>query len=148
MKGYARGFTAIELLLIVALLSVILAVVAPNIRNSIDNYRLNCFDRIIISDIRFAQQQSSINWRENRVYFSNTNRKISVKQGTHIIKSDSYPASVKLDYTNFTSNQISFNEFGNPAKGGSIHISCGNIKHTITLLPVTGRVKLYEYEKH
>jgi len=72
---------------------------------------------------------------------------IYVKQGPKITKCDNYPSSVKLDYTNFSNNQIEFNEFGNPSKGGSIHISCGNIKHTITVLPVTGRVKIYEYEK-
>ncbi len=148
LKNNYKGFTVLELSVIMFVLSAMALIAAPNIRSSINNYRLNCFERIIISEIRFAQQEASVNWRENRVYFSNTSRMIYVKQGPKIIKSDPYPDSVKLDYTNFSNNQIEFNEFGNPSKGGSIHISCGNIKHTITVLPVTGRVKLYEYEKY
>src|SRR6056297_1259001 len=147
LKNNYKGFTVLELSVIMFVLSAMALIAAPNIRSSINNYRLNCFERIIISEIRFAQQEASVNWRENRVYFSNTSRMVYVKQGPKIIKSDPYPDSVKLDYTNFSNNQIEFNEFGNPSKGGSIHISCGNIKHTITVLPVTGRVKLYEYEK-
>ncbi|MBK5251159.1 MAG: hypothetical protein JJE29_00715 [Peptostreptococcaceae bacterium] len=148
MEHNYKGYTMVELVLIVFVLSIIFAIAAPNVRQSMNIYRLNAFDRTIISDLRFAQQQASINWRESRLYFSNTSRKIYVKQGTKIIKSDIYPDSVRLDYTNFTSNEIEFNEFGNPSKGGSIHISCGSQKHTITILPVTGRAKLYEYEKH
>jgi len=148
LKNNFNGFTVLELLVIILVLSAIALIAVPNIKSSINNYKLSCFERIIISEIRFAQKEASVNWRENRVYFSNTSRMVYVKQGTQITKSDSYPASVKLDYTNFTNNQIEFNEFGNPSKGGSIHISCGKTKHTITVLPVTGRVKLYEYEKH
>ncbi len=148
MKNNSKGYTMIELSVIVFVLSIVMAIAAPNIRNAMNSYRLNAFDRIIISDIRFAQQQASMNWRESRLYFSDTTRKIYVKQGTKIIKSDLYPNQVKLDYTNFSSNEIKFNEFGNPSRGGSIHVACGNQKHTITILPVTGRVKLYEYEKN
>jgi len=148
LKNNCKGFTILELVAIMLILSIIAAIAVPNVLSSVNSYRLSCFERIIMTDIRYAQQQSSVNWRQNRVYFSNTNRKIYVKQGTHIIKSDSYPAYVKINRTNFPNNQIEFNEFGNPSRGGSIHISCGNIKHTITVLPVTGRVKLYEYEKY
>jgi Tfp pilus assembly protein FimT len=148
MKDNSKGYTLIELSLIVFVLSIIMAIAAPNIRSAMNSYRLSAFDRIIISDIRFAQQEASINWRESRLYFNNASRKIYVKQGTKIIKSDTYPNLVKLDYTNFSSDEIRFNEFGNPSRGGSIHVACGNQRHTITILPVTGRVKLYEYEKN
>ena len=147
LKNNFKGFTVLELAVIMFVLSIMALIAVPNVRSSINNYRLSCFERIIVSDIRCAQQQSSVNWRESRVYFSNTNKMIYVKQGPKIIKSDKYPVSVKLYHTNFSNNQIEFNEFGNPSKGGSIHISCGNTKHTITVLPVTGRVKIYEYEK-
>jgi len=147
LKNNFKGFTVLELVVIMFVLSIMALIAVPNVRSSINNYRLSCFERIIMTDIRYAQQQSSVNWRESRVYFSNTNRMVYVKQGPKIIKSDKYPVSVKLYHTNFSNNQIEFNEFGNPSKGGSIHISCGSHKHTITVLPVTGRVKIYEYEK-
>jgi len=144
----SRAFTAIELAIIASLVSIIFMVGAPKIGSHFDSHRLQSFDRIIIADLRYAQRQAYMNWRETRLYFSNSTRKIYIKQGRKIIKSDPYPEGVKLDYTNFKSNEVKFNEFGNPSAGGSIHISCGGIKHTITVLPVTGRVKLYEYERH
>ena len=147
MKNNFKGFTVLELAVIMFVLSLMTLIFIPNIKSAVDNHRLSCFERIIVSDIRYAQQQASVNWRENRVYFSNANRMIYVNQGPKVTKSDKYPSSVKLDYSNFSNNQIKFNEFGNPSKGGSIHISCGSHKHTITVLPVTGRVKVYEYEK-
>jgi len=142
------GYTIIELVVIVFVLSIVFTIAVPSVRNLIDSYYLETFDRIIVSDLRYAQRQSMMNWRETRLYFSSFSDKIYIKQGTKIIKSDPYPAFVKLDYTSFTSNEIKFSCSGNPSIGGSIHISCGKKKHTITVLPVTGRVKIYEFEKH
>jgi len=143
-----HGYTIIELVLIVFVLSIVFGIAAPSVRNHLDSYCLKSFDRIIVADLRYAQKKSMMNWRETRVYFSSYSDKIYVKQGTKTIKSDSYPAFVKLDYTSFASNEIKFTCSGNPSTGGSIHVSCGDKKHTITVLPVTGRVKVYEFEKH
>lgn len=144
MKMDAKGYTLVELALIVSILSAMMFMAAPGIRNGMNRYRLNSFARLIAEDLRYAQQQASMNWRSCSLSTNEASQRISVRMGSRIIKSDPYPSFVKIDYTSFASNEVVFNERGNPSKGGSLCISCNGLQYHITVLPVTGRIKIYE----
>lgn len=142
------GHTLIELVLIVFILSFLGAAAAPSITDGLNRHRLNGFARIIMEDLRFAQLEASSHWMRCRLHFNNDSRMLTINQGPKLVKSDPYPVGVRLDHTTYPGNEVSFNEHGDPSSGGSLYIASGNLTYTITVLPVTGRTKLYEYERH
>lgn len=147
MKHHENGYTLVELALIVFILAAMTAAGAPSVKSVLARHRIQCFARLIVADLRWAQRRAMEDWRDCDFYFSAYSDTICIKSGTKIVKSDPFPEGVSVLRTNFTDNEVTFGCRGNPASGGSIYIKSGDFVYTITVLPVTGRVRIYDYEK-
>ena len=65
-----RGFTLIEVLLVVMILSSLTAVAVPKLSNHYQNLRLETTVQQLLSDIRYVQQQSIITGCKHGIVFS------------------------------------------------------------------------------
>lgn len=93
------GFTLIEVMIVIALISILAAIAAPNFRNYMIQRRLNGAARQVMSDLMFARMQAVSKDKNFQVTFSGTSYTIvDVATGetvvTKNIQTDYYDVSL------------------------------------------------------
>lgn len=144
-----KGFTLIELLIIMSVFIVLLLILVPSTKSymSYNNYmafRTSVYQ--LLSDIRMAQELSvgeKIPYTicfipSSEVYYITKPDNPSPK----VILYRNFPKKVDLVSTNFIDNRFYYSETGAPSMGGTITLKFNNKLYEITVIPVTGRVKL------
>jgi len=137
-----RGFTMIELLLVLCVMSIFCSV-GLSIEKGAQRIALMTTANNIQSLIRTAQTTAYGQQRVHIVSFSP-----DLGRCTHIHNSKSMgkvaiPKNIKLKKTNFPEDQLYFRRKLSPNRGGTIILSSKSYQVKITVLPVTGRVKVY-----
>ncbi|MBU5437515.1 GspH/FimT family protein [Tissierella sp. MSJ-40] len=140
-----KGFTLIELILVLALLSLFLVIGLPNIKYITymkEKQELREFKR----DIAYARNNAIV---QRKIYNLTIDQK---NNGYIIIKADKIPVIVKdvsfkygtIVLRNNFNNSINFYPTGSPSVGGTIYLTNSkkeSIKITIT--PATGKINFY-----
>lgn len=143
-----RAFSLIELVLVIAIISVMAAVALPRFAAAAWRYRADSAARRIIADLDFARARASARSATVSVKFddkTHTYTLIGVADidraadgYTVVLGEEPYRASiVSVDIAG--GRQIDFDGFGKPAAGGKIVIAAGQTQRTVTLDPSTGK---------
>jgi len=138
------GFTLVELLVVLLIMSVIFAMTVPALINSYSKYKLNTAALKLQQEIRDTSQLSL--HKESRFY----NIKFYPYSNMYIIngpggsRAMGLPAGIEMVATNFSSDTIYFSTRGAPTQGG--HISLRSTETLdlkfIIVAPVTGRTRI------
>ncbi len=141
-----KGFTMIELLLVL-MVAVLFVSTGLSITNATGRRDLYIAARSVQTLIRQSQDYA---YGEGSIYcvgfYTSTNECEQIRQ--HEVMSEAnIPRGIKINSTNFPEGRLFFTRQLTPSRGGSIYMSSRAHKVRITVLPVTGRVKIYPITK-
>lgn len=139
-----KGYTLIEVLIVVALLSILLSICVPN---------LKVYKRIMVKqeiselkrDLLYARNNSIAKNKSHIVYFCNDTNSYSLTTGedNKVIKSKTFISDLRLNKDDKHTSFI-FTPSGTVASSNTVYIYTeGNKRYSISLTPVTGRIGIY-----
>jgi hypothetical protein len=160
----ARGFTLVELVLIISILGLLVVIAVPN-RSGVDEVSLRAASRKLASDIRYAQGQAIARRIRHGVRFEVQEKRYEVvatgrgepiedpgARGHALVVSFKNPSAahgVTLVSASFDgAREVSFDFFGVPStiagreirRPGLIVLACGGMTSTVEVAPGTGKV--------
>ncbi len=126
-----KGFTLIELMIVMAILGIVLAIAAPNFTKYLHNTNLKNAVRDLAGDIHNTKQTAAAQAVHYEMIFDNTNNKYEIKKcgsnstdPCNVKTADKSPASVAgyiaIDSLTYPSSKISFQPRGTISPSGSI----------------------------
>ena len=138
-----RGYTLIEILIVITLFSIILLIALPNMgfyRLILEKQEIAEFKK----DLLYARNMAIVENESYIVYFFKHNNSYSIKTSeTNItIKSKTFGNGLKLDNIDIVGSFI-FNPSGAAGNSNSIYINTSRDKvYEVRLSPVTSRVEI------
>lgn len=138
-----KGFTMVELLLL--LLSTVLFInLGLSAHQSMERMKLSMTANQIQTLIRGAQNRAYQEQNTHTIYFSQQNKVCRQVQRAKIINEVKIPKGISIQETTFKANKLEFaGKLGPSGGGGTVQLSSKSQALKITVLPVTGRVKVY-----
>jgi prepilin-type N-terminal cleavage/methylation domain-containing protein len=155
-RNHRSGFTLIEVIIAVVILSIVAAVTVPSWSTASDTSQALAAVRIVAADLEYAQSVAITYRKSVTVTFDVDDDSYTVKDAsgflTHPFRKDDFEVAMD-DMSGTEEAEISAAEFGSPATatlvfdetgtptaGGTVKIQAGNATHTITVSGATGRV--------
>ena len=141
-----KGYTLVEMLVVLAIMSFALALVAPNLSQAIDNSRVKATVRDIASSLK-ATRSKAITSDETQLVLFNVNDKSFVDHKQ--TRSLDIPESVSLDLVTADTEQVSEEEAGirfykdGSSTGGQVKLEHGEITYVVDVNWLTGKVSIY-----
>lgn len=136
-----KGFTLIELVIVVAILGIFIGLAAPVIKQTVEKQSVAAYAREFAGDIRYVRNRN-ING-ESTVKIQLLGDKYVIRKGTIILETKNAPAGVR--FLDCFGSEIYFSGFGVPLGIGAATIditnSYGNI-YEVTIMVATGRVRI------
>ena len=143
-----RGVTLIELIVVMVIIAIAAAFIAPNIGAWIPNYRLRGATRDVVSTLRTAQMKAVSTNREYQVSFDPGARSYILQYrdtgGTWINEGTAQTLATGIQISNitFTGNNAQFNPNSTSSPGSIRLTNTKGTSKTITLTSSTGRAKI------
>lgn len=150
-----RGFSLIELVMVIAILATMSAIAVPRYANALTNYRVDSAARRIVADLAYAQSQARESSSSRTVSFDtasdsyrlNDVADIDRSSGAYVIdlRGEPYRATLVSAVFDDSSDvadlldEVVFNGYGLPDSGGTIVVTVGTTSKTIVLDPDTGQ---------
>src|SRR4051794_9808393 len=150
----SRGFSLIELMLVIAIIAVVGAIALPRYSNSLHAYRANLAAKRIAMDLQMAQFRARSLSTTRTVAFTLSSSSYQIAGETDLVKSSAtysvtlsdlpYRATITSAQFGTTAgtSSITFNGFGMPNNGGSITLTSGNVNKIITVAPFSGAISI------
>ncbi|KUK11813.1 MAG: Tfp pilus assembly protein FimT [Moorella sp. 60_41] len=145
-----RGFTLLEVSLVVALVGIVIAMSLPVLSRPLANYRLKTAANQMAQDLREVQQ-TALNEESDRyrVFFAAGYDYYEIRRTEHpvytVLKRAYLPPTVKIVSTTFKDNAVTFTARGTPyPHGGTVTLRdtvSGRFLYVI-VASVTGRVRV------
>ena len=142
-----RGFSLIELVLMLAIISVCAAIAAPRYANSLAVYRAQAAAQRIAADINLARTQGKISSAGQSIVFNVSANSYSLpgvpglngQPSPYALSLSSDPYSTTLQSATFgTGSTLTFDRFGQPLTGGTITLASGGYQKSVVIDPVSG----------
>ena len=135
-KKINRGFSLIEIMILLSVMAIILVIEAPNLKNYSDSLLLKSTTQNLIADLRQAQQRTVT---EQQIYSIALNTGLNsyslIREPSTVVQTKNLPSGTSFGLiTGFTGNKISFNFVGAVAESGSITIN-NNTSKIIDIRP-------------
>ncbi|MCI0653898.1 MAG: GspH/FimT family pseudopilin [Methylococcaceae bacterium] len=144
-SGLSRGFTLLEMLLVLSIAVIAMAVVAPNFSKGLDSIRLSSAAREIASSLRYLRGHAIT---ANKQAEFNLNVKTNVYQLTGKSKTYSVPRAIRMrmvtadtEIDDEDSGTIRFYPDGS-STGGRVTLAAGNRKRLVDVNWLTGQVEM------
>lgn len=137
-----KGYTLIELLIVIALFSILLSIALPNLafyRNIMERQEISEFKK----DLLFARNSAIVENKSYTVAFNHERNSYNIKTGSRPpIKSKTFNHGLKLT-ENKLANSFIFTPSGATANSNTIYINTKKDKrYVVTLTPATGRIEI------
>lgn len=155
-----RGFTLVELMIVIAVIAVLATMSAPSLFHNMPDYKLNGTVRAIFSTLQYARMCAASLGKEYRVrfYLDSPHQGYRLEQGNHFSGSDRwsprrdyYPLPEQVWINHATDYQgthrsgtsiIAFNPQGTASSGGVyLQNSRGKIR-SVKVSSSTGRIRI------
>lgn len=147
-RHHQHGFTLAELIIGVAVMSVLVAVAMPNVRSQMSKYRLNGATRQILGDLMAARMQAVKQNTTVKVFFQDTHRyticTVLNKDSADCIIGTARAKDVQTAYRNVTltaNNNPVFLSKGTATNMATITLANTSGSKSITV-SIVGRVKI------
>jgi general secretion pathway protein H len=145
-----RGFSLLEMTLVVAILAVTAGLAAPRYALAVDRYRADAAARKIAADIRWAHSRAIAVGGTRVVSFDTATSSYSIagetnpdRPGNAFLQSlSSGPWAASIVSVTFSGSGATFNGFGVCTAGGTVVIQSGSCKKTIQIDAPTGAVTI------
>jgi len=140
----SKGFTLIELILAIAVISLLSTLAVPSFKNTLNRYKLEVAARELAQNVRLIQQKSVTEGVSNKIVLDLNKRDnyqlVSGRRGK-LIK---LPPDVYIDWTTYVEvdKSIVFYPTGAPNRGGTIAITNGRDSLFVIISVATGRVRI------
>ncbi len=142
-----QGFSLIELIIIILVMSIIMAIAFPPMDNCLANYRLHSECLQLQQYIRLVSQEALVKDCDNYyilLYFNQDKYKIVAPLDNGNVMMVLLPDDVDLAFSNFPYNRINFSAKGKPVTGGCIRLESkktGKMQYVI-VAAITGRTRI------
>ena len=146
-RAVRGGFSLIELVLVMTIISVLAAIAVPRYANALARYRADAAAQRIVTDLNYARERARststkviahIKPSEDCLRLEDTP---SLDDSTEIWETDlsAKPYLADIVSTSFLSGKVSFDGYGTPDAGGSIQLTVGSESRTVVLDADTGK---------
>ena len=149
-----RGFTLIELIIVIAVVGVTSALAAPGIADWMDTYRLKKASRQLATDLQFSRMRAISEKREYSVSFDADNKRYTLFKGNNAAGSTAWTqVSVVRQLADTTNpyyakdigltaaNNITFSTTGTASTASTYTLSTTDNKRCVLVL-LTGGIRL------
>lgn len=143
-KTADSGYTLIEVVMVIAVLSLLSTIILPDFKKTLSKYKLEVAARELAQNIRLAQQKTITEGVTYKIVFDlhrMDNYQLLAGRRGKLIK---LPSGVLLDWTTYSDvdKTLSFNPSGAPNRGGTIAITSGKNTLYVIVSVATGRVRV------
>jgi prepilin-type N-terminal cleavage/methylation domain-containing protein len=142
-----NAFSLVELVMMLAIISILAAIAGPRYANSLALYRATATAQRIAGDLNLARTQAKISSAGQTVVFNVASNNYSLP-GMAALPGQPSPYTVNLSSDPYgallltavfgSGSTMSFDRFGQPATGGTVTVQSGAFVKTITVDPNTG----------
>ena len=146
-----RAFSLIELVLVIAIISVMAAVALPRFAAAAWRQRADSAARRIVADLDYARTRAAARSATVTVTFNDKLHAYTLTGVPDIdrpadiytvtLGDEPYRASI-VSVNIDGGKQVDFDGFGRPAAGGSVVIAAGQAQRTVTIDPSTGKASI------
>jgi prepilin-type N-terminal cleavage/methylation domain-containing protein len=142
MNAVTKGFSLMELVLVLAIIAVISAIVMPRYTSSLARYRADLAARRIASDLSLAQSRARALSTSQTVTFAPSSGAYKINSmpdpdrpaQVFVIDLTTDPYRATLDSATFgTGSSVTFNGFGMPDNSGTVMLHVGAVKKTVSV---------------
>ncbi|NLM12259.1 MAG: prepilin-type N-terminal cleavage/methylation domain-containing protein [Epulopiscium sp.] len=145
-----NGFTLIELIIVVSMISLMSCIIVPSF-HLLERVALKQAAQELKMNIQYTQkraiQDNKRHWL--RFYDSQNLYIISSNVFDSPLKKIQLSPDIKMKEIVFsTSKEIKFTEKGTTGSGGHLYLQSKNFKVKLTVMPGTGRVKIFEIQRN
>ena len=141
-NSHSKGYTLIELMVVVAIISILFGLGINGIDSLIQWNKLNTAANMLSSELKIAQSRAFYEGVYYKLQFWPTLDRYRIYKQTELYK-DTQLEDIDLFNTNFTDNNIYFYPSGVPGQGGTVTLKNkkGKVLYVI-MTPVTARVRI------
>lgn len=141
-----KGFSLTEILIVLGILTLLMTISIPYLRNFQPNLQLNAAVRNLTTDIRYAQQQTITEQVVYGVKFYPAAKSYEILKldiATTTIKSFTLPSEVEFQsVTGFTDDIVRFNSYGAAHETGTIILKNSSNQTKIIVVKPSGYVQI------
>ena len=139
MKQSERGFTLLELMLVIGIIAVILTFAIPNFRPALDDARLEQAVQQLEADLMYARQLARTEQTASDVVFSSAGYEIKINNS--VIKTQTLASGTQWDPV--PSSSLSFGSDGRWVSDAAIWLKAADgTRAGVTVYGETGRVEV------
>lgn len=148
MRSRSRGFTLIEMTMVILTVGILCAIAAPRYSASLNRYGAESAAQRIVADIGLAQSTARTASRNQIISFNvlaNTYQMSNVRASdsaamTYVVELSRAPYQARLISASFgNAAQVSFDRYGAPSSAGAVVVQVGDVQKTIVLDVNTGK---------
>lgn len=143
-----KGVTLVELIVVLVIIAIAAALIAPNIGSWLPIYRLRTATRDIVSTMRSAQMKAVANNFAYRVHFDAGNGSYLVQSRTtagvwvNDGSAQQIPSGIRFQEVNLPGNDAEFNPNSTSSSGNVVLRNSKEVEKRIVLYSATGRIRV------